>query len=705
MLITSLIIFSLVVDLGVINPITTNWLMDGDGALHFLGWQFFRYTPIIQWPIGANPSYGIDFVSSSIVYSDSVPIIAIVLKYFNSFLPVNFQYSGLWLLFSFLMQGFFSWRILSLFTNNKFLPILGSIFFIIAPVFLFRIQFHYALSAHWLILYAIYLYLENKNVLRHWVFLLVISFLIMPYLFMMLIPIWLAYLLKIRKLFTLPDKYLMSHIFIASLVIYIVAAASGLFMISDGTGGGGYGFFKANLLTFLDPGVFGEPLWSKILPDIVNGGGDYEGMAFLGLGMIILIPISLYFLLRNFNSRKISLHNFYVGPLIFSLVLLFIYAVSNNIYFGEYQVAHIPLPDFINNLASKMRTGGRFVWPIYYGCYVATFAVIFYYFKTSRAIALLVVVLFIQLYDSTNAFKHHKEKFSRLLLIESPMKSKIWNEFPKHYDQVVWVALPRSGYTDWMFISEYAGINKMGTNAAHLGRTDYTKMALFNHRLEQLILNNNFRDKSLYIFQDEALWNVARIRATKNDLVGTLNGYKIFAPHYFNCDSCSNNLDDIKDAGDSVLYKYNMQKIDFTSSSIKNPYLIYGWNTPQEDGSFTIQNEAYIYVEFEKNIGSSKKLQMKLNASTIGFSSALIESQRVNIYVNDTHIKSVTFHAANGFSEKNILIPVDSLNTLNKGFLINFVFEDAMAPVDLGLHNDSRPHGINVNNLQLEWIN
>ncbi len=43
------------------------------------------------------------------------------------------------------------------------------------------------------------------------------------------------------------------------------------------------------------------------------------------------------------------------------------------------------------------------------------------------------------------------------------------------------------------------------------------------------------------------------------------------------------------------------------------------------------------------------------------------------------------------FQKKNILIPVDSLNTLNKGFLINFVFEDAMAPVDLGLHNDSRP--------------
>ncbi len=133
-----------------------------------------------------------------------------------------------------------------------------------------------------------------------------------------------------------------------------------------------------------------------------------------------------------------------------------------------------------------------------------------------------------------------------------------------------------------------------------LGELITQKMALFNHRLEQLILNNNFRDKSLYIFQDEALWNVARIRATKNDLVGTLNGYKIFAPHYFNCDSCSNNLDDIKDAGDSALYKYNMQKIDFTSSSIKNPYLIYGWNTPQEDGSFTIQNEAYLYVVIRK---------------------------------------------------------------------------------------------------------
>jgi hypothetical protein len=347
-----------------------------------------------------------------------------------------------------------------------------------------------------------------------------------------------------------------------------------------------------------------------------------------------------------------------------------------------------------------VRTGGRFVWPIYYGCYVATFAVIFYYFKTSRAIALLVFVLFIQLYDSTNAFKHHKEKFSRLLLIESPMKSKIWNEFPKYSDQVVWVALPRSGYTDWMFISEYAGIKKMGTNAAHLGRTDYTKMALFNDRLEQLILNNNFRDKSLYIFQDEALWNVARIRATKNDLVGILNGYKIFAPHYFNCYSCSNNLDDIKDAGDSLLYKYNMQKIDFTSSSIKNPYLIYGWDVPQKDGSWTIDKEAYIFLKLVDNYKKNINLQIEAKI----FKPEIIDSQNVMVYINDSFIGSLRFSNQNDFLHKSIEIPASVLSKINNDILINLVLNDAESPKNLNLHNDPRPYGLKVKSLQLNWI-
>lgn len=75
---------------SILIPTNTQWLMGGDPASHWMGWQFFRYTPWLQWPIGANANYGME-IGSSVVFSDSVPIVAFLLKPFSSVLPAQFQ--------------------------------------------------------------------------------------------------------------------------------------------------------------------------------------------------------------------------------------------------------------------------------------------------------------------------------------------------------------------------------------------------------------------------------------------------------------------------------------------------------------------------------------------------------------------------------------------------------------------------------------
>ena len=40
---------------SIIDPTNRDWLMLGDSAQHYLGWAFFRDTPLLQWPLGANP--------------------------------------------------------------------------------------------------------------------------------------------------------------------------------------------------------------------------------------------------------------------------------------------------------------------------------------------------------------------------------------------------------------------------------------------------------------------------------------------------------------------------------------------------------------------------------------------------------------------------------------------------------------------------
>ena len=67
--------FILFFGLSPLNPSEISWLRSNDFLQSYLGWEFFRES---QWenPIGLNPRYGYD-ISSSIVYSDSIPLFAI----------------------------------------------------------------------------------------------------------------------------------------------------------------------------------------------------------------------------------------------------------------------------------------------------------------------------------------------------------------------------------------------------------------------------------------------------------------------------------------------------------------------------------------------------------------------------------------------------------------------------------------------------
>ncbi|MBT5956832.1 MAG: hypothetical protein HOG97_08760, partial [Candidatus Marinimicrobia bacterium] len=173
---------------SIIWPQHISWLMWGDPATHHLGWAFFRHTPLLQFPLGANPNYGMA-IGSSIVYTDSIPLFALLFKPFNSVLPETFQYTGLWILCSFMLQSFFAYKLLSLYTENRVLKLLGCVFFVLAPTSLWRLHVHYTLVCHWPLLAGIYLYLVNRFSIKQWLALLCITVLIHGYLFIMVAAI------------------------------------------------------------------------------------------------------------------------------------------------------------------------------------------------------------------------------------------------------------------------------------------------------------------------------------------------------------------------------------------------------------------------------------------------------------------------------------------------------------------------------------
>ena len=109
------------------NFINKNWLYLGDLSQYQIGWEFFR-NDSWRFPLGSNPNYGLE-LSSSIIYTDSIPLFAFIFKLFNNFLPEHFQYFSLWILLCIYLQLLFSYLIIFNLTKNYYFSLISMFFF------------------------------------------------------------------------------------------------------------------------------------------------------------------------------------------------------------------------------------------------------------------------------------------------------------------------------------------------------------------------------------------------------------------------------------------------------------------------------------------------------------------------------------------------------------------------------------------------
>ena len=174
-----------------------NWLLGGGDVSNAQnGWTFFKND---EWrfPLGKNPNYGLD-ISTSIVFSDSIPLLAFIFKSLKFFLSDNFQYFSFWIFICFFLQFYFSYSIIYKITNDTWYAFISSILFIVSPIFIYRLGMHISLGGHWLILFGFYI---NFVIAKHkrqifWIFLLVISSLIHLYFTTMLFVIYFSFLFE-----------------------------------------------------------------------------------------------------------------------------------------------------------------------------------------------------------------------------------------------------------------------------------------------------------------------------------------------------------------------------------------------------------------------------------------------------------------------------------------------------------------------------
>lgn len=301
-LLIGLVIFVYVTGGRIVDPTSRDWLMIGDSATHYMGWEFFRHTALLQWPLGLNPKLGLD-ISNSIAFTDSIPLAAFIFKPFNFLLPSTFQYLGLWILICFILQAYLAARLLSHFLTDQIQIALGSVFIALSPMLIFRLVHdgygHVALVSHFLILGALNLYFTKELKSWWWALLFTSTILIQAYFIPMVAAIWIAKLVQYLRHEGGSLSMVVKHFMVVAVASISTLIAGGYVVLgsnlftgsSDVTDSGFPYWFRWQPLSLIDIQMSFSGTWSHFFSDQQELRGDVEGFSFLGSGIILLVSM------------------------------------------------------------------------------------------------------------------------------------------------------------------------------------------------------------------------------------------------------------------------------------------------------------------------------------------------------------------------------------------------------------------------------
>jgi len=372
-----------------------SWLINGDLAQYQIGWKFYR-EDIWRFPLGHNPNYGITN-SSSIIYSDSIPLFAVFFKIFRRLLSEEFQYFSFWIFICIYLQALFSFKIIYYFTKNTPYSLVSSLFFIFSTILIYRSGIHLSLSAHWLILVYFYAQISavnNKDLKKH----LIIYLSILIHFYFSLILMGIFFLEKIIKFKKLCFKDLISS-FVIIIFSLILMYLIGYFTIGIDDGlGFGYGIYNFNLNSFFNP--LGENYnetfnWSFFLPTLNFQNKEIEGFSYLGISGILFLILYFKYL---FNGKSKIVFSKGTNVLIF--FVFFIIATSNNVNFCNQDLITLELNKYLYGIFSSIRASGRLIWPIYYLIFIIGIVSIFQYtFNKKKPLLIICILAIFQLVD------------------------------------------------------------------------------------------------------------------------------------------------------------------------------------------------------------------------------------------------------------------------------------------------------------------
>jgi len=510
-------------------PTSIDWLSSGDMATGQNAWEYFRRTPLLQWPITSVRPYGEDWGTIFPSTQGNV-LMGLPFKLLSSLLPGQFQYQGLWALSAFVLQGFFAERLFANFGLREYERVLGAVSMLIAPAFLFRIGMtHLDLSAHWLVIAALVLYFSDRKKRLSWNWLLIITVTMMVQIYLSVIVFAIAVASAVRRY--LVDNAQSAHRkLVGELVLLTLTAFSVWYLLGYSTFLGsaqGEGFFRLNTLAFFNPGFGPRTSYSLLLDQVPSLSArsffaeEGEGFAYLGLlglaGCVALLLGSrdwVHVIRRRENI-----------PIACIAAVLFAVAVSHRVAIIRREF-ELPVPQLLIDARQVFRVANRFSWLAYYLLLLAGWVAVVRLAQKSRFSKLLLtgLLLFAVVDQSRGIF------FSRNQLVHSDpgarvLDSPTWDALGQQLSRMYLVPTFDVQSDDlspgaevwlrndlWTDLIAFGARHNLTTNFAYVSRPVTNQVKKANDGIRRQLRTGQIPQGSIIFFANEREWSEAQVQ-------------------------------------------------------------------------------------------------------------------------------------------------------------------------------------------------
>lgn len=358
------LVFIILYGVRVLDPTCVDWILNNpspDPSQHYLGWVFFRRSAWRLPYIGANYS-AIYPYRTSILYTDSIPLLAVFCKLFRGVLPAQFQYLGLWGLFCYAMQGGLAQALIARIggvrpgeTAKQWATVLGAGVLVLFPALNIRMFAHTALAANWLVLLALYLWLcaersvsklSTAKLCLWWGILGLlcagIHLYYLPMVGMVLVAACVQRGLEKRG----PAAVVLP------VVSFCGAALAELFLL---------GAFASNFAGYSNGYLSGADLANLFVPGLQ---ASWEQDVYTGLGVTFAVALALVSLFVQ-HKKAAELFRRRKAVLIAGIVLLVLDAIAamgNTVAFAGHTLFTVPIPQVLMNFWAMFSSCARLAW-------------------------------------------------------------------------------------------------------------------------------------------------------------------------------------------------------------------------------------------------------------------------------------------------------------------------------------------------------